>query len=105
MIWLLNLLAGTAVFAMWQDRTFYPGHITSTASKGRYTVRYEDGASRTVKECDMVVCELLPIGQAIMMDAMDEWAVAAEVVGHDKVGGKVVHLVRREDEEEGEIHR
>ena len=75
---------GTPVFARWKDKHFYPGKISEVKSDdGRYTIAFVDDVLR-VRESDVIVCELAPVGQAIMAERGDEgkWSEAAVVLAH-----------------------
>ena len=54
---------GTPVLAMWRDRHWYHGHVIKFDGTTRYSVRFEDGGVRTVKAAELIVCDLLAVGQ------------------------------------------
>ena len=69
--------------AMWQDKHFYPGHVTACHPEGaRYTVTFEDGDVLRVAESDMFVCELLAVKQNVFADFVEGWFKPATVIGH-----------------------
>ena len=68
--------------AMWKDKFFYPGHIVALEVSGKYTVTFEDGDVRQVKTCDLLVLELVEVGEGVMVDTGDNWSENAIVVAH-----------------------
>ena len=51
------------MLARWTDKHFYPGRVVITEPGGKHTVAFEDGDIKQVGHGQLVVCELLPIGQ------------------------------------------
>lgn len=69
--------------AMWQDKHYYPGHVTgSHLDSSRYMVTFEDGDVLRVAESDMFVCELLGVEQTVFADTADGWFKRATIIGH-----------------------
>ena len=69
--------------AMWQDKHYYPGHVTGSHPDGaRYMVTFEDGDVLHVAESDMFVCELLGVEQTVFADTVDGWFKRATIIGH-----------------------
>ena len=85
---LFSSLSGTPVYAKWKDRCLYPGTITSKAGQ-RYVVRFEYGGSLKVKQEDVVVCNLLPVGYNVMAENEEEDYVPAMITGTRSDGYEV----------------
>ena len=81
-------LLGTLVYAKWKDRCLYPGTITSKVGQ-RYVVKFEDGGSLKVKQDDVVVCNLLPVGYDVMAEDEDGDYVPAVITGISNEGYEV----------------
>ncbi len=54
---------GTPVLGMLQDKQYYPGQIVLESAPTTYIVSFEDGEVRQVKIKDLIVCDLLALGQ------------------------------------------
>ena len=69
--------------AMWQDKHFYHGHVTSYhPDDAQYTVTFADRDVLRIAESDMFVCELLTAGQHVFADSVKGWNKPATVIGH-----------------------
>lgn len=65
----------------------YPGTIKSKEGQ-RYVVRFEDGGSLKVKQTDVIVCNLLPVGYDVMAEDEEDY-VAAVITGTSEEGYEV----------------
>ena len=81
----MYFIKGTPVYAKWKDRCLYPGTITSKEGQ-RYVVRFEDGGSLKVKQTDIIVCNLLPVGYDVLAEDEKEDYVAAVITGTSEEG-------------------
>ena len=55
--------------AMWKDKHYYPGiveEVTTEKSRQLYLVQFDDGNQRKVKDTEIIVCDLLAVGQECM---------------------------------------
>ena len=48
---------------MWRDKHYYPGHVVSKESSSKYAVAFDDGDMRLVEMAEIIVCDMLAIGQ------------------------------------------
>ena len=55
----------------------------------RYVVRFEDGGSLKVKQDDVVVCKLLPVGYDVMAENEEGDYVPAVITGTSSEGYEV----------------
>lgn len=56
-------IIGLPVLAMWRDKYYYPGHVVSKESSSMYAVSFDDGEMMIVEKDDIIVCDMLAIGQ------------------------------------------
>jgi len=72
---------------MWHDKHFYPGTIKSAKAEGmdKYEIRFDDGDVCLVRESDMIVCELVTVGQDVLAERRStEGHEPGVVFGHYK---------------------
>ena len=72
----------------------------------RHLVAYEDGDTRQVRDAELVVCELVPRGQKVLVENEEGWSLPATVVGHwagrgAEVGQKGYLVIPDDQAEEG----
>ena len=80
-----SLTPGTRVLAKWLDSYFYPGVITTKQYKnGRYLVTFDDGDKRRIPRENLIIKDLLPVGQSVMAqgDGVDDFFEEGVIVGH-----------------------
>lgn len=80
-----SLTPGTRVLAKWLDGYFYPGIITAKQYKnGRYSVTFDDGDKRRIPRENLIIKDLLPVGQSVMAqgDLVDDFYEEGVIVGH-----------------------
>lgn len=83
----LNLTPGTRVFAHWSDNHFYPGVLTSGASKlGFYSVAFDDGDKRKVRAERLILGDSLHVGQHVLAQDVDGFYDPGVIVGHYRSG-------------------
>lgn len=84
-----SLTPGTRVLAKWLDSYFYPGVITTKQYKnGRYLVTFDDGDKRRIPRENLILKDLLPVGQSVMAqgDVEDDFYEEGVIVGHYRDG-------------------
>jgi hypothetical protein len=81
------VLAGSAVYAAWKDKYFYPGYLaealTSDADQ-RWLVAFDDGTKLVVDSGDIIPYELLPLSVDVLAlrDNEHKYHESARVLGH-----------------------
>lgn len=82
-----SLTPGTRVLAKWLDSYFYPGVITTKQYKnGRYLVTFDDGDKRRIPRENLIIKDLLPAGQSVMVQGEDNFYEEGVIVGHYRDG-------------------
>lgn len=84
-----SLTPGTRVLAKWLDSYFYPGVITTKQYKnGRYLVTFDDGDKRRIPRENLILKDLLPVGQSVMAqgDVEDDFFEEGVIVGYYRDG-------------------
>jgi hypothetical protein len=85
----LQLTPGTRVFAHWSDNYFYPGVLTSSASKlGLYNVTFDDGDKRKVRPERLILRDSLHVGQHVLAQDADGYYDPGVIVGHYRCGAE-----------------
>ena len=84
---------GTPVMALWTDKHYYPGTVVKQDTSGRYEVRFEDGDVRHVIESEIIVCELLTIGQSVFAENEEGDYLPAMVMDHYKRVHEIGYVV------------
>ncbi len=65
---------------MWKDKYFYPGHIASEEKNGKYVIKFEDSNQRTVKDSDIILCDLVSVGHTVFAERGGEGDSEAAVI-------------------------
>ena len=79
--------------ALWTDKHYYPGTVVKQDTSGRYEVRFEDGDVRHVIESEIIICELLSIGQTVFAENEAGVYMSALVMDHYRRGPEVGYVV------------
>ncbi|KAJ8304419.1 hypothetical protein KUTeg_018002 [Tegillarca granosa] len=64
-------VVGSRVMAKWKDGFYYPGKI-SKIDKMRYHVKFDDGTSLIVKLSEILLIDIMPEGQPVMVQSTDD---------------------------------
>ena len=81
---------------MWSDKHYYPGRIVNfNVGTDNYLVAFEDGDKRRVKKCDIIVCDLLGVGQWVFAERPMEAGSSetALIMGHYVRGGRSGYII------------
>jgi hypothetical protein len=81
------VLAGSAVYAAWKDKYFYPGYLAEAFSSDvdqRWLVAFDDGTKLVVDSGDIIPYELLPLSVDVLAlrDGDHKYHESARVLGH-----------------------
>ncbi|XP_022246006.1 TP53-binding protein 1-like isoform X2 [Limulus polyphemus] len=92
-----GVLPGKRVMAKWRDGYYYPGTVKKPESNGRWSVQFDDGDTRAIRECDLLVMALLHEGLSVLALSEDDYYDPGIVRGHYREGNEVGYVVERDD--------
>ncbi|XP_076330503.1 uncharacterized protein LOC143236114 [Tachypleus tridentatus] len=92
-----GVLPGKRVMARWRDGYYYPGTVKKTESNGRWTVQFDDGDNRAIRESDLLVIALLHEGLSVLALSEDDYYDPGIIRGHYREGTEVGYVVERDD--------
>jgi Tumour suppressor p53-binding protein-1 Tudor len=92
--------SGTAVYAAWKDKYFYPGYLSEALASDndaqqRWLVVFDDGTNLTVDAGDIIPCELLPVSVTVLALRGDnhKYHESAHVLGHYRTANEIGYVV------------
>lgn len=89
---------GTRILAKWLDNYFYPAQITAGPNKnGQYSVSFDDGDRRRISRDNLIVRNLLRVGQNVLVQGIDDCYEEGRVVGHYRTDGERGYKIEKND--------
>ena len=74
-----QIRSGIKVMAKWKDKNFYPGEIIKQLETHKWSVKFEDSASRNLFESEIIRIENLQSGQKVMLTISGDLCVLATI--------------------------
>ena len=89
---------GTRVFARWLDSHYYPGCVIGGPTKsGLYHIAFDDGDRRRIPPSKLIVKDLLPVNQEILVQSRDASFQAGRIIKHCRLRGEPGYVIERTD--------
>ena len=66
----------------------------------RFSIRFDDGDVCSVKERDVIICEMMAVDQEVLADRNNDGNETGVICGHYKHGDHMGYIVRFQDLEQ-----
>lgn len=85
----------TEVFAKWNDKNYYSGTVLKKENDGKWRIRFDDGASKLVREEEILNIEFIPRNQAVMFTYSSNFCAKGVVKNYrlDKTTSQKYYLI------------
>ncbi|GAB6027605.1 hypothetical protein CHUAL_001847 [Chamberlinius hualienensis] len=91
------LKPGARVMAKYRDGFYYPGRAVDQERHDRWKILYDDGDTRSIRVENILVVDLLPVGQSIYVLSHDGFYDSAIIIGYIEVSGDIQYAIEMDD--------
>lgn len=92
-----RILPGVRVMARWKDGYYYPGEVISQVSDTSWKTKFDDGATHTIPEENMVKIAQLPKQCSVLVRSADDYFDPGIITGHFRDGQECGYIVEQDN--------